>query len=61
MRYDVTSLINTNTIFLSVNNVFNFTLINSMNVNINLINVANKSIVIKKINYNQFLVKIYKL
>ena len=52
MRYNFTSLINTDMVFLSVNNVFKFIFTNSINVNIDLINVANKLTVVKEINYS---------
>ena len=68
MRYDFASLININIIFLSINNIFKFTFINLININIDLINVnidltniASKLTVIHKINYSQFLIKIYNL
>ena len=61
IRYDFASLININIVFLSVNNIFKSIFINLINFNVNLTNVANKLTVVNKINYNQFLVKMYKL
>ena len=42
VRHDFASLINIDIIFLNVNNVFKFTLINLKNVDINSTNIANK-------------------
>ena len=61
IRCNFASLININMVFLSVNNVFEFAFTNLINFNTDLINVANKSIVVDKINYSQSLVKMYKL
>ena len=61
MRHNFASLINTNTVFSSVNNVFKSVLTNSINVNTDSTNVANKLVVVNKINYNQSSVKMYKL
>ena len=61
IRYNFTSSINTNTVFLNMNDVFKSAFTNLINVDTNLTNVANKSIVINKINYNQFIIKMYKL
>ena len=59
--YNFASSMNIDTVFLSVNNVFEFTFTNSINVNTDLTNVANKSVIVNEIDYNQSLVKIYKL
>ena len=39
MRYNFASLININTVFLSINNILEFIFIDLINININLINV----------------------
>ena len=52
IRHDFASSINTDTVFSNVNNVFKSIFTNSINVNTDLKNVANKLIVINKINYN---------
>ena len=52
MRHDFASLINTDIVFLSVNNVFKSIFINLINVDIDLTNVANKSAVVNKIDYS---------
>ena len=52
MYYNFVSLININTVFLSINNVFKFTFTVLINVNTDLSNVVNKSAIVNKINYN---------
>ena len=68
IRYNFTSLININITFLNMNNIVKFVFINLINVNTNLVNVnssliniVNKLTIVNKINFSQFLIKIYKL
>ena len=52
MRYDFASLINTDIVFSSVNNVFKSVFADLINVNTDSTNVTNKLIVVNKINYS---------
>ena len=61
MRYNFASSINTDIVFLSVNNIFKFAFTDSINVNTDLTNIANELTVVDEINYSQSLIKIYKL